>query len=287
MQSSARHIGWIAGSGALLITSVAWASNPFAAQMDAVVRIGTEQIELRYESALDTIAQARADSLGVLYAAEGLGVDDETLRLAEFDARTSVRDAALLAHADLRGMAMNTLVTLENFGASQDQVSRVLALWDAKADALDDAIELALDDVEDATPVSTKAVANGLVPVNTASTDLAGEAIHVFDSLAIEMETQLRSGTDDSVRFLRFEKTRSHTTKAMRSMTGDAQRAVVQSSKTMLKTLKEQYKAYRSAMKSTGADRADMQALKVAYKDAMVSVRNAMDDAKADLRAAR
>ena len=282
-------IRWTALAGVLATAPVAQAqtTNPFEAQMEAVVQIGSEAIDVRLDRGLELVSEARADAIGVLQVADALGVDSETLERAEIDAYSAVREAAALAHADLRGMAINTVTTLRNFGGTQEQISTILELWEAHADNLDTAIDLALDDVDATTPVSTQAISAGLVPVDFVSSDMLVDAELVFEAMALEMEAQIRAETDDLVRFLRVEVTRSLHPRDERSLFGDATRSVKQDCKVAEKTLKEQFRAYNRAMRQAKAPREDRRALRAAYLDAREMVRWAWDDAQEDINAAR
>lgn len=278
-----RIIGWIAG--AALLTASAGASNPYAEQMDAVVRIGTEQIQLRLDTGIALIEKAQSDAVSVLMVAEQLGVDDQTLRLAEFDAKGAVRDAADLARADLRGMANNTVATLENFAATPDQINTVLTRWDDASDALEAAIEDAMDAVEDATPAYTGVAISQTVSVSGLSDTLLAEAPVVLEAMAEEMEAELRMLADDAGRTLRQEKMRSHAPKVFRSMGRQAQRDAKSQAKAMLAILREQFKAYDKALKQQKASRTDRRAVKLAFKDAQAILMNAAQDAAADIKA--
>ncbi|GAB4550594.1 MAG: hypothetical protein Tsb0013_12410 [Phycisphaerales bacterium] len=286
MFKTARQIGWTAIAGVLAFASVAQA-NPYAEQMEAVVRIGSEQIDLRLERGVELVSEARAEAISILQVAEALGVDDETLELAEFDAYTAVREAAKMAHDDMRGMAVNTVTTLENFGATQEQIATILDLWELNAEKLDDAIDLALEDVDATTPAYTDAVRAGLVPVDPFASDLAHEATVILDAMALEMEAQIRAETDAVVRTIRYEMTRSLTPRDERKMYRSAKKECKVMCKTSLETLKQQYKAYRSALKQRGASRDEQRALRDAFKEARQVVKWAMEDAQEDLKAAR
>lgn len=278
----ARITAWIVGAGALALVATADANDTFDAQMEAVVRIGTEQIDLRVENGLTLIEEARRDAVETLQVADALGVDDQTLRFAEFDAKGAVRDAARLALADLRGMATNTVVTLENFAARPDQISAIVELWDRHADTLEDAVEDALDSVEEATPAYTTISAQHVVKA-TPSATMTDEAQRVFDGLAGQFEAELRSTTDEVVRTLRVAKTTSMRERDEKKMFRQAARDANRAGKDMLKALKDQHKAYKRAATS----RDEKRELKVMFDVAVFAVRNAMDDAQADIQAAR
>ena len=229
----------------------------------------------------------RSQAINVLQVAEALGVEEDVLERAEFDAYSAVREAAALAHSDLRGMAINTVTTLKNFGGTQEQIATILDLWESHASDLDDAIDLALSDVDATTPVSTAAIKSGLMPIAASGDDLYLDAVVVLEAMALEMEAQIRADADDVVRYMRVEVTRSLHPRDERKMFRDASRQMKRDGRIAEQILKQQFQAYNKAMRQAKAPREDRRALRELYKEARQIVRWATEDAQEDLNASR
>lgn len=275
----------IVGGLSLVLTGSASAQGTLAQQMEAVTRIGTEQIALRADVGVDLIEEAASENVSLLGVVEALGSDVRALRLAEGQAALNVRLAAEQANDQLRGVAVNTLGTLRRFGGTPTQINGVMAMWTEEAARLEATLTRALVEVQETTPVLAISASSGSTPGTIEQ--MMDEATLIFADLAVGMDADLRTLSDTRTRVLRVESMRSHRPSVMRTLWREAQGAVTTSARSMRTTLRERYRAIKQSFKEAGATRDERAQLAALYRDTQRRLRESLDDAKADLRAAR
>ncbi len=283
-----RKLEWVIGAFCLMGVAVSSVTGSFALQMEAVSRIGSEAIGDRTANAIKSIEDAAHQAVTVLMAAEALGVDDETLKLAEMDAELVVLEAVLAGQADVRGMAVNTVSTLETFGAHPELIESALALWADNSLRVEEAADAAYDAIDDATPASSDSVRKAMASFEIGlPSEMVADAQRLFEGMSGEMEADLRLAADAGSRELRSLKMTSPRKSVLRGAFRTLKRECTRTSKTMLKTLRDQHRAIDRTMRDAGATRADRTAVRGAYVMAMQAVRDAAEDAQWDLKAAR
>jgi hypothetical protein len=282
---------WTLGATALVATAApdahAQTLGPIEQQLAAVVTIGAQQMTLRGDLGVERIEAATDLAITTLAETDDLVLDPQALRLAEMDARIQVRRAIDLAHDDLRGMAVNTVNTLVLWGARPDQVTQVLTIWDEQARRLDQEASEAFADVELATPAMSYVASSAVVPV-VAGPNMQAEARLVFETMALEMDAQLRASTDAVVRTLRTIKATDPNPRSFRSLERDAWRDVRQEQREMRRTLRDQYRAYRKAVRrDDDMGREEKRYIRDLYKEAQRVLKDALEDVEADIKAIR